>query len=64
MKTGEKISVASVDGRPKLPFADGVLELKNISMEVAKTNIAIPNARIENADIERPASSEAEGKRC
>ncbi len=62
LKTGEKISVASVDGRPKLPFADGVLELKNISMEVAKTNIAIPNARIENADIERPASSEAEGK--
>ncbi|MDR6101490.1 hypothetical protein QE369_001668 [Agrobacterium larrymoorei] len=62
LEKGEKISVASVDGRPKLPFADGVLELSNISMDVAKTNIVIPNARIENAEVERPASSQADGK--
>jgi len=62
LETGEKISIASVDGRPKLPFADGVLELSNVSMDVAKTNIVIPNARVENAEVERPASSQADGK--
>ncbi len=61
LETGEKISVASVDGRPKLPFADGVLELSNISMEDARTKFVIPNARIENAEIERPASLEPTG---
>lgn len=62
LETGEKIRIASIDGRPKLPFADGTLELSNISFDVAKTNIVIPNARIENAEIERPASSEAAAK--
>lgn len=58
LETGDKIRVAAVDGRPKLPFLDGVLELSNISLDFPKTNIAIPNARIENAEIQRPLSEE------
>ncbi|MEJ8307795.1 hypothetical protein [Agrobacterium larrymoorei] len=58
LETGDKIRVAAVDGRPKLPFLDGVLELSNISLDFPKTNIVIPNARIENAEIQRPSSEE------
>lgn len=61
LETGDKIRVAALDGRPKLPFVDGVLEMTNITLDFPKTNIVIPNARIENAEIQRHSSSE-EGK--
>jgi hypothetical protein len=50
---GKDIKIAAIDGRQKLPFLDGALELNNIDIDIPTGTISMANARIENAVFEQ-----------
>ncbi len=56
----ETLRIAAIDGRPKLPFFDGALELSNISFDIAKTKVVVPSARIDNGEI-KSSGQQVEG---
>ncbi|WP_209089807.1 hypothetical protein [Agrobacterium tumefaciens] len=61
LEDGKNIKIASIDGRPKLPFLDGALDVKSIDIEVPTGKISMDDARIENAVFERPKPAPAGG---
>nr|WP_234902567.1 hypothetical protein [Agrobacterium larrymoorei] len=55
---GKQIRVATIDGRPKLAFLDGTLEMSGVDIDMPTGDISIPQLRIENAafhDLAKPA---------
>ncbi|MET0171222.1 MAG: hypothetical protein ABW206_02355 [Agrobacterium vaccinii] len=60
LQDGKNIRIAAVDGRPKLPFLDGALELSNIDIDVPTGKISMPHARVENAAFEKVSATSDE----
>jgi hypothetical protein len=58
---GKNIQIAAIDGRPKLPFLDGALEMNGIDIEVPTGKISMAHARVENAAFKKPIPAEASG---
>lgn len=58
---GKEIKIATIDGRTKLPFLDGVLEVGDVDIDVPAGTISIAHARVENADFEKDAASDVSG---
>ncbi|KIV66936.1 hypothetical protein SZ54_2289 [Rhizobium sp. UR51a] len=59
LEDGKNLRIAAIDGRPKLPFLDGALDMSNIDVDVPTGKLSMAHARIENAAFEK--SSQAEG---
>lgn len=54
LEDGKNIKIAAIDGRPKLPFLDGVIDMNTIDIDVPTGKISMAQARIENAAFEKP----------
>ncbi|MCZ7859572.1 hypothetical protein O9X81_23530 [Agrobacterium salinitolerans] len=61
LEDGKNIKIAAIDGRPKLPFLDGALDMKTIDIDVPTGKISMAQARVENAAFEKPAQAEENG---
>ncbi len=61
LEDGKTIKIAAIDGRPKLPFLDGVLDMDNIDIDVPTGKISMAQARIENAAFAKPEQAEENG---
>lgn len=58
---GKNIKIATIDGRPKLPFLDGTLEINDVDIDVPIGTISVVHARVENAVFEGALRSDALG---
>lgn len=58
---GKNIKIAAIDGRPKLPFLDGALDMTTIDIDVPTGKISMAQARVENAAFEKPGQPEENG---
>lgn len=61
LEEGRNIKIAAIDGRPKLPFLDGALDMNTIDIDVPTGKISMAQARVENAAFEKPAKAEGNG---
>ncbi len=61
LEDGKNLRIAAIDGRPKLPFLDGALDMSNIDMDVPTGKLSMAHARIENAAFEKSAQAEGNG---
>lgn len=61
LEEGRNIKIAAIDGRPKLPFLDGALDMNTIDIDVPTGKISMAQARVENAAFEKPAQAEGNG---
>ena len=61
LEEGRNIKIAAIDGRPKLPFLDGALDMNTIDIDVPTGKISMAQARIENAAFEKPGQAEGNG---
>ena len=53
LEDGKTIQIAAIDGRPRFPFLDGVLEMKDVNIEVPTGKVSMAHARVENVAVER-----------
>jgi hypothetical protein len=58
LKDGFDIHVAAVDGRPKILFLDGNLELSGLDVKTALGKVAVPHATIEGANFDHGTLTE------
>jgi hypothetical protein len=61
LEDGKNIKIAAIDGRPKLPFLDGALDMKTIDIDVPTGKISMAQARVENAAFEKPGQAKENG---
>jgi hypothetical protein len=61
LEDGKNIKIAAIDGRPKLPFLDGALDMTTIDIDVPTGKISMAQARVENAAFEKPGQAEENG---
>lgn len=61
LEDGKNLRIAAIDGRPKLPFLDGALDMSNIDVDVPTGKLSMAHARIENAAFEKTAQAEGNG---
>ncbi|CUX57112.1 hypothetical protein FY140_09960 [Agrobacterium tumefaciens] len=61
LEDGRNIKIAAIDGRPKLPFLDGAIDMNTIDIDVPTGKISMAQARIENAAFEKPGQAEGNG---
>ncbi|NTB99358.1 hypothetical protein G6M84_23115 [Agrobacterium tumefaciens] len=61
LEDGRNITIAAIDGRPKLPFLDGAIDMNTIDIDVPTGKISMAQARIENAAFEKPGQAEGNG---
>ncbi|MGV2168512.1 hypothetical protein ACQZ40_19290 [Agrobacterium sp. 16-172Ci] len=61
LEEGRNIKIAAIDGRPKLPFLDGALDMNTIDIDVPTGKISMAQARVENAAFQKPARAEGNG---
>ncbi|TGR72556.1 hypothetical protein EN837_04215 [bacterium M00.F.Ca.ET.194.01.1.1] len=61
LEDGKNLRIAVIDGRPKLPFLDGALDMSNIDVDVPTGKLSMAHARIENAAFEKSAQAEGNG---
>ncbi len=61
LEDGRNLRIAAIDGRPKLPFLDGALDMSNIDVDVPTGKLSMAHARIENAAFEKSAPAEGNG---
>lgn len=61
LEEGRNIKIAAIDGRPKLPFLDGALDMNTIDIDVPTGKISMAQARVENAAFEKPTQAEGNG---
>lgn len=54
LEDGKNIKIAAIDGRPKLPFLDGAIDMNTIDIDVPTGKISMAQARIENAAFDKP----------
>lgn len=52
LKDGADVRIASVEGRPKFLFLNGMLDAKDIKTEIAQFAISLPNVRIDDANFD------------
>ncbi|KIP98064.1 hypothetical protein RU07_23085, partial [Agrobacterium tumefaciens] len=55
---GKMIKIASIDGRPKIPFLDGALDINEVAIDVPTGTLSVAHARIENATFEEASRSD------
>ncbi|MES5099079.1 hypothetical protein ABUK73_12690 [Agrobacterium sp. BA1120] len=53
LEDGKNIRIAAIDGRPKLSFLDGVLEMKDVTIDAPTGQISMAEARVENVAFQR-----------
>jgi hypothetical protein len=58
---GKNVKIGAIDGRPKLPFLDGALEINNVDIDVPTGTMSMAHARVENAAFEGGLRSDASG---
>ncbi|MDZ7927456.1 MAG: hypothetical protein U5L46_10370 [Agrobacterium sp.] len=58
---GKNIKIAAIDGRPKLPFLDGALDMSDIDVDVPTGKISMAHARVENAAFTKPDAGDVSG---
>lgn len=61
LEDGKNIKIAAIDGRPKLPFLDGALDMTTIDIDMPTGKISMAQARVENAAFEKPGQPEENG---
>ncbi|MGP4724437.1 hypothetical protein ACSV5S_07165 [Agrobacterium deltaense] len=61
LEEGRNIKIAAIDGRPKLSFLDGALDMNTIDIDVPTGKISMAQARVENAAFQKPARAEGNG---
>lgn len=61
LEDGKNIKIAAIDGRPKLPFLDGAIDMNTIDIDVPTGKISMAQARIENAAFEKPGQAAENG---
>lgn len=61
LEDGRNIKIAAIDGRPKLPFLDGTLDMTTIDIDVPTGKISMAQARVENAAFEKPGQADENG---
>ncbi len=61
LEEGRNIKIAAIDGRPKLPFLDGALDMNTIDIDVPTGKISMAQARVENVAFQKPAQAEGNG---
>ncbi|EKJ93030.1 hypothetical protein C241_27140 [Bradyrhizobium lupini HPC(L)] len=61
LEDGKNLRIAAIDGRPKLPFLDGALDMSNIDVDVPTGKLSMAHVRIENAAFEKSAQAEGNG---
>lgn len=61
LEEGKNIKIAAIDGRPKLPFLDGALDMNDINIDMPVGKISMAHARVENAAFEKPATAATDG---
>lgn len=61
LEDGRNIKIAAIDGRPKLPFLDGAIDMNTIDIDVPTGKISMAQVRIENAAFEKPGQAEGNG---
>lgn len=61
LEDGKNLRIAAIDGRPKLPFLDGALDMSDIDVDVPTGKLSMAHARIENAAFEKSAQAEGNG---
>lgn len=58
---GQNINIEAIDGRPKLPFLDGALEVDDVDINFPNGRISMAHARVENAAFRSPIRSDLSG---
>lgn len=61
LKDGSDVRIASVEGRPKILFVNGMLEATGVSTEFAHYKISVPHLRIDDANFDRKMLTETFG---
>jgi hypothetical protein len=61
LKNGSDVHVAAVDGRPKILFLNGMLELSGLDVEMELGKISVPHASVEEANFDRGTLAEMFG---
>lgn len=61
LKNGADVHVAAVDGRPKILFLNGMLELSGLDVEMEPGKISVPHASVEGANFDRGTLAEIFG---
>lgn len=61
LEDDKHIKIAAIDGRPKLPFLDGALDMTTIDIDVPTGKISMAQARVENAAFEESGQSKENG---
>ncbi|HXV30769.1 MAG TPA: hypothetical protein VD840_10595 [Sinorhizobium sp.] len=59
---GTELRIAAVDGRPKILFLNGTLELRGLEAEMAMGKVSIAEASVEDANFDRAALADISGK--
>lgn len=61
LEDGKKIQIAAIDGRPKLPFLEGALDMNGIDIDVPTGKISMAHARVENAAFKKVQTASGDG---
>lgn len=52
LKDGTNVTIASIEGRPKVLFLNGMLDAKGIKTEIAQFKIEMPSVRVDDANFD------------
>ncbi|PSJ59022.1 hypothetical protein [Pseudaminobacter soli (ex Li et al. 2025)] len=60
-RSGSSVQITAIDGRPKILFLNGNLDITGLTAEIAGGKISIPHAAIEEANFDRQSLAEMFG---
>jgi hypothetical protein len=52
LKDGSDVTIASIEGRPKVLFLNGMLDAKGINTQIAQFKISLPSVRVDDANFD------------
>ncbi|MCV9910014.1 hypothetical protein OIV19_20655 [Brucella sp. HL-2] len=52
LKDGANVTIASIEGRPKVLFLNGMLDAKGINTQIAQFKISLPSVRVDDANFD------------
>nr|WP_280823234.1 hypothetical protein [Mesorhizobium soli] len=62
VRNGSSVQIAAIDGRPKILFLNGNLDISGLNAEIATGKVSIPRAAIEEANLDRQSLAEMFGR--
>jgi hypothetical protein len=62
VRNGSSVQIAAIDGRPKILFLNGNLDISGLTAEIATGKVSIPRAAIEEANLDRQSLAEIFGR--